>query len=245
MFRFASGFVISTLALLVFFSKAMPARDGTAEKLSAGEHDAPIGDVQLHYTIAGHGPLVFVCSPGWGTGSLYLQRGLTPLEDQFTLLFIDTRGSGKSTKPADPKRMSSSDMADDIEGLRGYLGLEKISLIGHSDSGAIGLFYAERYPGKLAKLVVIDGTTYGHTEMDKQDGENVSQIRASMANDTRYRAALPPFKPSESGDAGMMQIIEHSLPLYFADPEKNLPIFERSMQGTTLSSFAAKANMSL
>ncbi len=85
-------------------------------RLAAGEHDAPVNDVQLHYTIAGHGPLVFVCSPGWGPGSLYLQRGLAPLEEHFTLLFIDTRGSGKSSRPADVKRMSASDMADDIEG---------------------------------------------------------------------------------------------------------------------------------
>ena len=34
-------------------------------RLAPGEHDTPVNDVQLHYTIAGHGPLVFVCSPGW------------------------------------------------------------------------------------------------------------------------------------------------------------------------------------
>jgi len=245
MLRFAKGSVIPIVVLLVFFSKAKLVGGTMDEKLSPGEHDAPIRDVQLHYTIAGHGPLVFVCSPGWGSGSLYLQRGLTPLEDQFTLLFIDTRGSGKSWKPADPRLMSSADMADDIEALRAYLGLDNISLIGHSDSGAIGLFYAQRYPSKLAKLVIVEGTTYGHTDRDRQNSENVNQIRVRLANDPRYRTALQPFKPSDDGDAGMMQMMQHTLPLYFADPEKNQPIFERTLEGMTPSSFAAKANMSL
>ncbi len=62
-------------ALAASFCKA----DGL-DKLSPGEHDAPIRDVQLHYTVAGKGPLVFVCSPGWGAGSFYLQQGLAPLE---------------------------------------------------------------------------------------------------------------------------------------------------------------------
>ena len=99
-------------------------RGGGLEKLSPGEHDAPIRDVQVHYTVAGKGPLLFVCSPGWGAGSLYLQQGLAPLEEHFTLLFIDTRGSGKSSKPQDATRMTAVEMADDIEALRSYLSLD-------------------------------------------------------------------------------------------------------------------------
>ena len=147
---------------------------GRSEKLSPGEHDAPIRDVQLHYTVAGKGPLVFACSPGWGAGSLYLQQGLAPLEKNYTLLFIDTRGSGKSSQPQDATRMTALEMAEDIEALRSYLSLDQIILIGHSDSGAIGLFCAERYPGQLAKLVVIDGISYGHTAQDQQEAENAA-----------------------------------------------------------------------
>jgi pimeloyl-ACP methyl ester carboxylesterase len=218
-------------------------RGGGLEKLSPGEHDTPIRDVQLHYTVAGKGPLVFVCSPGWGAGSFYLQQGLAPLEKDFTLLFIDTRGSGKSSKPQDTTRMSAVEMAEDIEALRSYLSLDQIILMGHSDSGAIGLFYAERYPGQLAKLVVIDGVSYGHTAQDQQEAENERQIRRRLASDARYKAAFEPFKPTAEGDAGMMQVMQHNLPLYFADPEKNLPVFARTIEGTIPSSFAARTNM--
>ena len=213
-----------------------------SSRLAIGEHDAPVNDVQLHYTIAGHGPLVFVCSPGWGPGSLYLQRGLAPLEEHYTLLFIDTRGSGKSSKPADVKRMSGSDMADDIEGLRRYLALDKISLLGHSDSGAIALYYAERYPSALAKLIIVDGLSNGSTDIDNKEDENLQKIREGLSNDPRYKEALRPFKPTEEGDAGMQQQLQHDAPISFADPAKNGPRFAQTIEGMIPSSFAAQAH---
>ena len=69
------------------------------------------------------------------------------------------------------------------------------------------------------------------------------QIRRRLASDARYKAAFERFKPTAEGDAGMMQVMRHSLPLHFADPEKNLPVFARTIEGTIPSSFAAKKNM--
>jgi alpha/beta hydrolase fold len=104
-------------------------------KLSLGSHQAKLADVSLHYVVAGHGPLVLVTSPGWGIGSLYLQRGLVPLEKTFTVVYLDTRGSGGSSRPTDTKQMSMAVMADDIDRFRSYLGLDSIKLMGHSNGG--------------------------------------------------------------------------------------------------------------
>ena len=93
--------------------------------LSQGSHDVAIGEIRLHYVVEGHGPVVFVASPGWGSGMGYLRRGLAPLEAHLTLVHMDMRGSGASTRPADRTHMSQSVMADDIEGLRSFLGLER------------------------------------------------------------------------------------------------------------------------
>jgi hypothetical protein len=50
-------------------------RAGTAapsDRLSPGPHDARVGDVTLHYVVAGRGSPVLIPSPSWGPGSLYL-----------------------------------------------------------------------------------------------------------------------------------------------------------------------------
>jgi proline iminopeptidase len=86
--------------------------------LSNGDHAATINGVELAYTVAGTGPLLVVTSPGWGIGSTYLKQGLKPLLERFRIIFVTTRGSGRSTRPADISQMGSADMADDIEKLR-------------------------------------------------------------------------------------------------------------------------------
>jgi pimeloyl-ACP methyl ester carboxylesterase len=112
--------------------------------------------VNIWYKVAGHGPLLIVMSPQWGIGSTYLQNGIFPLEQYFTVVYVDARGNEKSGRPADATRMSTSDMADDLERLRVYWDLQSLNLLGHSGGGGIILGYAERYPEHAKKLVLID-----------------------------------------------------------------------------------------
>jgi pimeloyl-ACP methyl ester carboxylesterase len=127
--------------------------DSIASLLAPGEHYASIPEVNIWYRVAGHGPLLIVMSPQWGIGSTYLQNGISQLEKRFTVVYVDARGNEKSSRPADATRMSTSDMADDLEHLRAYWGLQLLDLLGHSGGGGIILDYAERYPEHASKLV--------------------------------------------------------------------------------------------
>ena len=214
-----------------------------ADKMSPGEHDAPLADIRLHYVVAGQGPVVVVSAPGWGSGSLYLQRGLVPLEAHNTLLFFDPRGSGKSSRPADAAKMSTVDMADDIEHLRQFLGLPKISLLGHSDGGSIALDYAERYPASLGKLVIVDGSTLGQSQNDHEEGYEQQRIMARISQDPRYKdaaMALQRDRPPAS-DEVFANDMKKELPVYFADPEKNVARFAVTNADAVPSSWALTA----
>jgi pimeloyl-ACP methyl ester carboxylesterase len=192
----------------------------------------------LHYVVAGRGPLVLVTSPGWGIGSIYLQNGLAPLEQRFTLLYIDTRGSGESTRPTDNKQMSTAVMADDIDRLRSYLGLDSINLLGHSNGGAIALDYAERYPQRAEKVVLID------TEVLDDRAESVTQqFLARWHDDPRYKPAIEAVEsnlPTDT-DERFTTFLKTILPLYFSDPDRYLPTFSETLEGTHLSEYADKA----
>jgi proline iminopeptidase len=226
----------SLAVFLLILSSAFARAD--ADKLSVGPHDAPLGDVHLHYVVAGHGPLVFVTSPGWGVGSLYLQRGLAPLEKQFTMLYIDTRGSGGSTRPADSKQMSSSVMADDIDRLRIYLGLDSIYLMGHSNGGAIALDYGERYPDRVRKLILLDSEV-----MDDQADNATDAFLKLWYDDPRYKAAIQEVEknPPTNTDESFGSFLEAILPLCFSDPDRYVPAFLQTFEGTHLSAYAGDA----
>jgi proline iminopeptidase len=234
-----------SMAVLVAFiaranTRASASTAADTDRLAAGEHYAMLADVNLHYLVAGNGPLLIVCSPGWGPGSVYLQRGLAPLERDYKLVFIDTRGSGKSSRPADIGKMSGADMADDIEQLRKYFGLTSIRLLGHSDSGSIALDYAERYPDALEKLIVVDGTFHPYSAEIRA---RMKEIRKDLSSDPRYESAIKAMdSPPPSSDEEMNQQLKDTLAFNFADPQKNVPIFVESSQGTVPSSWAFRAH---
>jgi proline iminopeptidase len=226
-------FILGTFALTIQSAFA----DTDDPKLAVGSHQAELADVTLHYVVAGHGPLVFVTSPGWGIGSLYLQRGLAPLQASFTVLYLDTRGSGGSSRPADPKQMSMALMADDIDRLRSYLGIDSIDLMGHSNGGTIALDYAERYPQRAKKVVLIDTEV-----LDDRDPDATQRYFTLWHDDPRFKHAIEVF-PNDSvddTDEHFEAYLAQILPLYFSDPTRYMAIFEQQYASSHLSSFAGR-----
>ncbi len=88
--------------------------DTTDNRLSIGEHFAPVNGIILHYYVAGSGPVCLVPSPGWGYPVGYLYKSLKPFEKYFTMVFYDTRISGKSTGPDDPSKYTDKDFMNDM-----------------------------------------------------------------------------------------------------------------------------------
>jgi proline iminopeptidase len=205
--------------------------------LAIGAHDVDLGEVRLHYVVRGRGPLLFLVSPGWGIGSGYLQQTLAPLQKHLTLVFIDTRGSGGSTQPADRSRMSQSVMADDVDKLREQLGLESIDLFGHSDGGTIAIEYAVRHTEHLRKLLLIDPSVLGD-----RDRATTHAILQAWADDPQYHDAVQEANSESQTPDLTTEQFEHSLgrllPLYVSDPSRYLAPLRRALATTHLSVYA-------
>jgi proline iminopeptidase len=212
--------------------------DKTEERLME-DHTVTLNEVDIHYRTIGEGPVLFLVSPGWGVASGYLQRAFSSLAKHLRLVFIDTRGSGLSGRPADPMRMGSVDMANDLEALRAHLDLSEISILGHSNSGAIALAYSARYTDRVSKLVLIDSQVLGlSADADTQ------RILENRATDPRFKEAtrivstfftgqMNPATSDESLEAFIAQV----LPLFLHSPEKSLPLAQEQLSGP-ISSYA-------
>ena len=195
------------------------------EVLSVGVHRITCPDVTLAYTVKGTGPLLVIQAAGWGISSRYLQIGLAPLEQQFTLLFLEPRGSGISTRPENPADMGSSNMADDIERLRLHLRLNKINLFGHSNGGTIALDYAERYPDHVLKLILVT-----HRLSDYDDTAEMKRLFDERRHNPIYsKAANTIFKPTPDGQDEWYKYLLEMFPIYFVDPRRHFQAFADSM----------------
>ena len=111
----------------------------------------------LSWREVGSGPLLF-CHPGGpGYSSLYFGE-LPELAAERTLLLLDPRGTGDSTRPADPSGYDLEDYAADIEAVREHLGLDQLDLLGHSHGGFVAITWAGSNPERVGRLVLASTT---------------------------------------------------------------------------------------
>ena len=109
-------------------------------------------------------PVLFLLHGGPGGDHTGFKSTVARLVDVAQLVYIDHRGSGRST-PADPATYTLEENIDDVDALRDYLGLESICLLGSSYGGMVAQGYAIRYPGRVSNLVLC-ATAPSHRFLD-------------------------------------------------------------------------------
>lgn len=118
-------------------------------------------NVRLRYHVRGTGPPVLACQGGPANISDTLADALVPLEDAYTLVYHDYRGSGRS-EVAPSATYTYERIADDLDELRVHLGYARVGLLAHSMGGFIGLNYGLRHPEPCAGMVLVGTTPTGN-----------------------------------------------------------------------------------
>ena len=153
--------------------------------------------VLIFYEAVGHGAPLVIVHGGPGASHDYFLPYLLPLMRTNRVIFIDERGSGKSSKVDDPKQYTIANMVEDLEAVRQGLGLGKISLLGHSFGGALVQAYAFKYQKNVSHLIL--GSTFSST---RELNEALTRMEAEMNPQDRERvAALEGAGLFEKGEA--------------------------------------------
>ena len=114
---------------------------------------ATVNGVRLHYVVGGKGePLVLL--PGWPETWWTFHKIMPALAEHYTVIVVDLRGMGASSKPADG--YDKKTMAADIHELVKSLGYDKASIAGHDIGSAVAFAYAANYPQATDRLVMIE-----------------------------------------------------------------------------------------
>jgi proline-specific peptidase len=188
--------------------------------IPVGEYKLKVKGLELWYKVAGNGPVLMVQPPGWGIGVGYCEQTFQPLESEFTLIYHDTRGSGRSQTPANPEDINVGAFVADLEALRKHLGLDSFALIGHSGGAHIALNYAFKYQRHLSHLLPLSTGVEGE-EVEQDFARNLSELAkdARFADAVKARGAFKiGFEQLES-DEDLSVFFDRIAHLYFKDPE--------------------------
>jgi 3-oxoadipate enol-lactonase len=112
---------------------------------------AQIGDITLYYEVHGEGPPV-VLVPGLGADTRLFANVVPLLATRHQVVVVDPRGGGRSDKPTGG--YSIEQMADDVAGLFGALGVLRADVVGYSMGGKIALQLAAGHPELVSRLVL-------------------------------------------------------------------------------------------
>jgi pimeloyl-ACP methyl ester carboxylesterase len=110
---------------------------------------------RLAYHQAGEGRAL-LCVPGGPMQASAYLGDLGGLSAHRSLVLLDLRGTGESAIPADPTSYRCDRLVDDVEAMRGHLGLDRIDLLGHSAGAALALLYAARHPDRIGRLALLN-----------------------------------------------------------------------------------------
>lgn len=111
---------------------------------------------RLHILDRGEGEPVFVLHGGPGMEFDYFLPHLAGLERHARLIYIDQPGHGLSERLPPGEAYTMPGAVQALDALRASLGLETITLLGHSYGGFVSQLYALAHPERVSRLILVD-----------------------------------------------------------------------------------------
>jgi proline iminopeptidase len=106
--------------------------------------------LHLYYRVLGDGPeTVVVPNANW------LGDALLPLAEGRRLIFYDPRSRGRSSTVSDRRHLGLEQDVRDLEAVRRFFGLDRLSLIGASYHAAITALHALENPDRIERMLLV------------------------------------------------------------------------------------------
>jgi pimeloyl-ACP methyl ester carboxylesterase/class 3 adenylate cyclase len=120
------------------------------------------GGVSIAYQVTGDGAIDLVVVPGFGShleqawGYPRLAHFYNRLSSFSRLILLDKRGTGLSDRVSPDALPGIEQRKDDLKAVMDDIGVDRASLIGHSDGGPLAMLFAATYPDRVENLVLIN-----------------------------------------------------------------------------------------
>ncbi|MYW69450.1 alpha/beta fold hydrolase [Streptomyces sp. SID8379] len=135
----------------------IPIRGSAVRAVCAPDTEGTLAFSAVHghrraYRITGKGPAVLLIH-GIGATSAHWEDCIETLARRHTVIAPDLLGHGDSAKPRADYSVAA--YANGLRDLLGVLGVERVTLVGHSFGGGVAMQFAYQFPERVDRLVLI------------------------------------------------------------------------------------------
>jgi pimeloyl-ACP methyl ester carboxylesterase len=154
---------------------------------------APVNGLQMYYEIHGSGGTPLLLLHG-GLFNLDLQFGelLPALAENRQVIGVDFQAHGRTNDIDRP--LDTADLASDVVGLLGHLGVPQVDVFGFSMGGAVAMHLAVRNP-ELVRKAVFGSVAFSVDGMRPENGPAMGSMKveliAGTPMETSYLAKSP------------------------------------------------------
>lgn len=196
-------------------------------KLDAGEHQATLNGIHIHYTIRGAGPPLIAISGGPGMDAR-LWDDFAGIDAFLTVIAMHPRGSGLS-EDAPGDAYSLADYAGDVEALRQHLDLRHPAIMGWSHGGMVAQQFAFTYPESLSRLILVDTSAHFGDFVSGVDAA-VEAFRDRPWFERAHQALTAEWKGEYETDEDLAALWSEEIRFYFKDYDERAEAYRLRTQ---------------
>lgn len=183
-------------------------------------------------------PTILVLHGGPGSDSKSAKRDLRSLWHECQCIFVDLRGSGRSTK-SEAARWTLQQWSDDLVRFITLLDLRLATIVGISFGGIVASLVAERCPDRIASLALLG--TYNRFVQKEVHAAFLAQGAPSAANALLKLESRRDHESAIEYRRTTNQLFEANLPIALrqqradTSSDKNLAVYVRFVAGEMFS----------
>ncbi|HJQ19238.1 MAG TPA: alpha/beta hydrolase [Gemmatimonadaceae bacterium] len=111
--------------------------------------------LRLFYRVVGsRGDTIVAIHGGPGVDLESIAGDFVPLTQRHVVIFYDQRGAGRSSLP-DTSRLNATTQIQDLEAVRQYFHLDRMTLVAHSYGPLLAATYALAHPDRVRRMVFL------------------------------------------------------------------------------------------
>ena len=135
---------------------------GFGDSLPEDTYYERLNGADLYFELAGppEAPVIVYLHGGPGYNSHSFRTLVGDRLDRYRVVYLDGRGGGRSGELEDTEQggetLDIDTLVADLEAVRGHLGIERFTPLGHGFGALVALEYGRRYPARTARIVAVN-----------------------------------------------------------------------------------------